>query len=42
MLCRLGAFEVPTVIFPVPAALKVRTPAASVVPVLGTPAPEIE
>src|ERR1035437_8947309 len=41
MLCREEEVLVPTVILPVPAALNVSTPAVSVVPLAGAPAPEI-
>ena len=42
MLVRFGAEEVPTVMFPVPAALKVSRPAVSVVALAGAPAAAME
>jgi len=41
MLWRLGDELNPTVIFPVPDAVNVNTPAVSVVPLVGAPAPEM-
>jgi hypothetical protein len=42
MFTTIGADDPdPTVTFPVPAAANISTPAVSVVPLAGTPAPEI-